>query len=205
MKHVVADTGPLVAFLNSRDAHHDWAVGVLGGVEPPLLTCEAVISEACFFVRQIDGGPDAFLTLDDDFRVYRRHGRETVPAILPRLTEPEARSKNGDRSSEPSRRPRDRSAHRAWPLRRARRSSSAFARLGRVAAPTTAPAAPNVEQPDRVSQPWRSTHEPADRGRDGAVDAVGEAEALEPNCTADELHRFDGRIVLDSCGRSRTT
>jgi predicted nucleic acid-binding protein len=137
MKRVVVDTGPLVAFLNARDAHHDWAVQVLDGVEPPLLTCEAVISEACFLVRQLVAGPDAVLdlvargivaidfrlaselgpvrklmakyatvpmsladaclvrmteldmrstvlTLDEDFRVYRRHGRQAVPAILPR-------------------------------------------------------------------------------------------------------------------------
>lgn len=129
------DTGPLVAFLNARDAHHDWARKVLDGVEPPLRTCEAVISEACFLVRRLKGGPDAVLelvargivqigfrldaelgpvrrlmtryastpmsladaclvrmteldgratvlTLDKDFRVYRRNGRQIIPVIL---------------------------------------------------------------------------------------------------------------------------
>lgn len=136
MKHVVVDTGPLVALLNSRDSHHEWARKTLDVVEPPLRTCEAVISEACFIVRRLRGGPDAvlellargivqigfrldaelaavtklmtryaampmsladaclvrmteldrratILTIDSDFRIYRRNGRQTVPVILP--------------------------------------------------------------------------------------------------------------------------
>jgi len=60
---LVIDTGPLVAFLNRRDRHHPWAREVLAGVDPPLYSCEAVISEACFLVRALDRGPDAVLAL----------------------------------------------------------------------------------------------------------------------------------------------
>lgn len=42
----IADTGFLVAFLNARDEHHAWAVGLAGQVAEPLLTCEAVLTEA---------------------------------------------------------------------------------------------------------------------------------------------------------------
>src|SRR4051812_18036839 len=130
------DPGPLVAFLNARDSFHRWAMETLDTIEPPLHTCESVISEACFLVRHLKGGPDAVLslisrgilaldfhldsehvavkklmtkygsvpmsladaclvrmteldhdltiiTLDDDFRVYRRHGRQAVPVIMP--------------------------------------------------------------------------------------------------------------------------
>ena len=44
----IADTGFLVAFGNRADKHHDWAVGVASRVYEPLLTCEAVLSEAAF-------------------------------------------------------------------------------------------------------------------------------------------------------------
>lgn len=136
MKDVLIDTGPLVAFLNRRDEHHRWAVEILGGIAGPLRTCEAVLSEACFLVRRLEGGTDAVLqlvvrgivevpfrlsdevvavrklmsryasvpmsladaslvrmteldskltvmTLDADFRIYRRLGRQVVPVLMP--------------------------------------------------------------------------------------------------------------------------
>ena len=132
----LVDTGPLVAFLNRRDRHHAWSVEALGGVRPPLETCEAVLSEACFLLRKAPGGADSLmelverelivlrfdakaeiaavrrllaryaevpmsfadaclvrmseqrascrlLTLDSDFRRYRRHGRQTIPLLAP--------------------------------------------------------------------------------------------------------------------------
>ncbi len=60
---VILDTGPLVAYLNRRDRYHEWACDVLGGVEPPLVTCESVLSEACFLLRTRAGGPQAVLAL----------------------------------------------------------------------------------------------------------------------------------------------
>ncbi len=63
IRPVILDTGPLVAYLNRRDRHHDWACDVLGGVEPPLVTCESVLSEACFLLRDRPGGPQAVLAL----------------------------------------------------------------------------------------------------------------------------------------------
>ncbi len=133
---VLVDTGPLVAFLNRRDRRHAWAKRQLAEIQPPLLTCEAVLSEACFLVRNLEGGAVAvmklvssgavtvpfsldgeigsvakllrkysdvpmsladaclvrmaeqvadsgILTLDTDFRVYRKHGRQVIPTILP--------------------------------------------------------------------------------------------------------------------------
>lgn len=64
MRHaVLIDTGPVVAFLNKRDRFHNWAVAQFALLEPPLLTCEAVISEACFLVRGLQGGRSAVLEL----------------------------------------------------------------------------------------------------------------------------------------------
>lgn len=136
MTTVVVDTGPLVALLNQRDRHHGWAKAVLDTIEPPIVTCEAVVSEACFLLRDFDGGRDAVLallsrnvvkcdfrltseveavralmkkfndvpmsladaclvrmteleassvvlTIDSDFRVYRRNRRQTIPTMMP--------------------------------------------------------------------------------------------------------------------------
>ena len=46
------DTGPLVALLNKNDRHHEQAKKVFSQVAPPFITCEAVISEACFLVSR---------------------------------------------------------------------------------------------------------------------------------------------------------
>lgn len=50
---VLLDTGPLIASLNSSERHHSWTVERLKNISPPLLTCEAVISEACFVLKAI--------------------------------------------------------------------------------------------------------------------------------------------------------
>jgi len=50
-RQVILDTGPLVAFLNSRDKCHEWVLAQWSSIDPPFLTCEAVISEACFLLR----------------------------------------------------------------------------------------------------------------------------------------------------------
>ena len=56
-RRVVVDTGPLVAFLNKRDKHHEWAVSQWAEIEAPPMTCESVLSEACFLLRRSDVGP----------------------------------------------------------------------------------------------------------------------------------------------------
>ena len=60
---VLLDTGPLVALINRRDKFHDWVTTQWANIEPPLLTCEAVISEACFLLRNVYGGQEAVINL----------------------------------------------------------------------------------------------------------------------------------------------
>jgi predicted nucleic acid-binding protein len=60
---VVLDTGPLVAFINRRDRYHRWATEQWADAEPPLLTCEPVLTEACFLVRRLPRAPGAVLEL----------------------------------------------------------------------------------------------------------------------------------------------
>ncbi len=62
-RQVILDTGPLVAFVNSRDKYHKWATLQWAQIEPPLLTCEAVLSEACFLLGSLDRGQIAVLEL----------------------------------------------------------------------------------------------------------------------------------------------
>jgi predicted nucleic acid-binding protein len=80
----IADTGLLVAFANRRDRHHPWAVELASQVTEPLLTCEAVLAEAAFHLR------DAALVLE-----FVRDGLVRpaldLTAQLPRLRELAAR------------------------------------------------------------------------------------------------------------------
>lgn len=62
----VCDTGPIVAYLNRNDPHHDWSVAVMKQMRPPLLTCEAVLTEAAYFLRE-DG-----VDVDPLFRLLER-------------------------------------------------------------------------------------------------------------------------------------
>ena len=56
-RRVIADTGPLVALLNRRDRAHAWSVRQLETMTEPLVTCDAVLSEAFFLLkRSTDSG-----------------------------------------------------------------------------------------------------------------------------------------------------
>jgi predicted nucleic acid-binding protein len=63
LKAILVDTGPIVAFLNRRDRHHRWAVDTWASLSPPLLTCEAVLSEAIYLVRHLPEGAQAVMEL----------------------------------------------------------------------------------------------------------------------------------------------
>jgi len=56
-KRIIIDTGPIVAFLNKSDQYHEWALIQFSQLIPPFYTCESVISEACFILRNINNGP----------------------------------------------------------------------------------------------------------------------------------------------------
>ena len=60
---IVLDTGPLVAFLNKNDKYHSWAVSEFAVIKPPLFTCESVLSEACFLLRDFPDGVANIITL----------------------------------------------------------------------------------------------------------------------------------------------
>jgi len=55
---VLVDSGPLVAVLSRRDQHHKWARSHFEALAEPLVTCEAVLSEAFFLLKEIPGAPE---------------------------------------------------------------------------------------------------------------------------------------------------
>ena len=60
---VLLDTGPLVASLNRKDRFHEWARMQCAEIAPPLFTCEPVLAESCFLLRDCSGGNKAVLEL----------------------------------------------------------------------------------------------------------------------------------------------
>ncbi|MCH7688126.1 MAG: PIN domain-containing protein [Planctomycetes bacterium] len=135
-QHILLDTGPLVAYLNQHDPNHDWARLQWQNLQPPMLTCEAVISESCHLLRRTRHGvlnvfemmrravirvayhledeiapvgmllkryndvpmsladaclvrmaemysESTVLTMDSDFRHYRKNRRQVIPLLIP--------------------------------------------------------------------------------------------------------------------------
>ena len=135
-RRFIADTGPIVALLSARDRYHAWAREAFAAVEPPAVTCEAVLAEAWHLLTGTSKGQGALLdmlgtgalavdfalgaelaavrrlvaryrsrpmsladacivrlaelfddaevvTLDSDFSIYRKHGRQAIPLISP--------------------------------------------------------------------------------------------------------------------------
>ncbi len=62
---IILDTSPLVAFIDKSDRFHSWAVETWKTLSIPLLTCESVISEACFLLQKSYGGKNAVMSLLD--------------------------------------------------------------------------------------------------------------------------------------------
>ena len=58
-QRVILDTGPLVALINGSDNYHRWTKLQFANIKPPLLSCEAVVSEACFLLGNHHGGQKA--------------------------------------------------------------------------------------------------------------------------------------------------
>jgi predicted nucleic acid-binding protein len=60
------DTGPLVAFFDRSDADHEWAKRQWAQAPVPMLTCEPVLAEATYLLREHAGlAPEKILALFD--------------------------------------------------------------------------------------------------------------------------------------------
>lgn len=60
---VIVDTGPLVALVNRREGLHGWTREEVATIQGPLLSCEAVVSEACFLLRNVAGGSATVMSM----------------------------------------------------------------------------------------------------------------------------------------------
>jgi uncharacterized protein len=61
MKPVLLDTGFIVALLDRSENFHKTCAQAVREVEPPLVTCEAVITESCYLLRNLSGAPEAVI------------------------------------------------------------------------------------------------------------------------------------------------
>ncbi|MBI3465119.1 MAG: PIN domain-containing protein [Planctomycetes bacterium] len=57
------DAGPLVALLDRRDEHHRWALEQMSGLRPPFRTCEAVVAESFYLLRDLPEARKAALEM----------------------------------------------------------------------------------------------------------------------------------------------
>ena len=59
----IIDTGPLVGALDRDDQWHPWAAGAFATINQPALTCDAVVSQACFLLCDVPGARENIFTL----------------------------------------------------------------------------------------------------------------------------------------------
>ena len=80
---VIVDTGPLVALLNRSDHAHGWVLQQMAHLQPPLITCEAVLAEATYLTRHTTGARIALLEmLGDGFLTMGLSIADQHPALL---------------------------------------------------------------------------------------------------------------------------
>jgi predicted nucleic acid-binding protein len=60
---VIVDAGPIIAWLNRGDRYHEWTKARFAALVPPLLTCEAVLSEAAHVLRRARGSGSEVVAL----------------------------------------------------------------------------------------------------------------------------------------------
>lgn len=61
MKPVLLDTGVIVALLDRSERQHQACTQAVQALEAPLLTCEAVLAESCYLLRNLAGAPEAII------------------------------------------------------------------------------------------------------------------------------------------------
>ena len=61
MKPVLLDTGVIVALLDRSESFHRTCAQMVREVEAPLVTCEAVITESCYLLRNLSGASGAVI------------------------------------------------------------------------------------------------------------------------------------------------
>ncbi|HMV48072.1 MAG TPA: PIN domain-containing protein [Blastocatellia bacterium] len=60
---VIIDAGPLAALVHDRDQYHAWVRQQASQLKAPFLTCDAVLSETWFLLRNLPKAQDKLLAL----------------------------------------------------------------------------------------------------------------------------------------------
>ncbi len=84
-KKIIVDTGPLTAFLNKKDKYHEWTLYQFSHLNPPFFTCEPVISEVCFLLRNTENGPQNIFRLIERKLIKIEFKLEPELSIIDRL------------------------------------------------------------------------------------------------------------------------
>ena len=61
MKPVLLDTGVIVALLDRSEKFHKACAEMLETLSAPLVTCEAVLAESCYLLRNLPGASEAVI------------------------------------------------------------------------------------------------------------------------------------------------
>jgi len=61
VKPVLLDTGMIVALLDPTDSFYARCSDAMADVGAPLVTCETVIAESCYLLRDVEGAAEAIL------------------------------------------------------------------------------------------------------------------------------------------------
>jgi predicted nucleic acid-binding protein len=79
---VLLDTGVIVALLDRSERYHQACRDAVKEVQGPLVTCESVITEACYLLRGLAGAADAVLANVEQnvFQIPLRLG-ESCPGV----------------------------------------------------------------------------------------------------------------------------
>ncbi len=62
-QQILIDTSPIVAILSPKDTYHQICVDTLKILQPPLITCWAVITEVVWLIRKNKIGINALFTM----------------------------------------------------------------------------------------------------------------------------------------------
>jgi predicted nucleic acid-binding protein len=61
VKPVLLDTGVIVALLDRSEKFHQACAKEVQELDAPLITCEAVIAESCYLLRNLPGAPEVVI------------------------------------------------------------------------------------------------------------------------------------------------
>jgi len=72
LKPVLLDTGVIVALLDRSERYHSACRDAVENLRRPLVTCEAVIAESCYLLRNLSGAPEAVVrnVEESNFQIY---------------------------------------------------------------------------------------------------------------------------------------